>query len=46
MNERDEERERLRKELQKSRERIHAMHERHEHNGDCQFIFISINLLV
>lgn len=33
MNERDEERMRLRKELQKSREQLHALHERREQNG-------------
>lgn len=31
MAERDEERERLRRELQRSREQLHALHERQEH---------------
>lgn len=31
MTARDEERERLRQELQRSREQLHALHERHDH---------------
>ncbi|BES88378.1 Hypothetical protein NTJ_01184 [Nesidiocoris tenuis] len=33
MTERDEERERLRRELQKSREQLHALHEKYDRNG-------------
>lgn len=39
MTERDEERDRLRKELQKSREQLHALHEKQEQNGKSLNIF-------
>uniref|UniRef100_A0A0A9WXR4 Rho guanine nucleotide exchange factor 12 n=1 Tax=Lygus hesperus TaxID=30085 RepID=A0A0A9WXR4_LYGHE len=43
MTERDEERERLRRELQRSREQLHALHEKYDHNGPSDPGSIPVN---
>ncbi|KAF6215352.1 hypothetical protein GE061_010104 [Apolygus lucorum] len=43
MTERDEERERLRRELQRSREQLHALHEKYDHNGPSDPVSIPVN---
>ena len=44
MTEKDEERESLRREVQRSREQLHALHERQSHNGPSKYYNFSYTI--